>query len=90
MPFVESGEGATGSECAALIPNEVVTSYGFHLAAAINGNTLAEFDEACPAAPPALSADEIEAYRAEVLVVGELDDAGDLKQMLNDMAASGV
>jgi hypothetical protein len=39
---------------------------------AINGNTMAEVDETCPTAPPALS--EIEARRAEVLVVGELDD----------------
>ena len=91
------------------IHNECATSYEFNLAAAINGNTMAEFDEACPTATPALSPDEVEARRAEVLVVGELDDetiadletteydeAGppkpgrSLKQMLSDMASSGV
>lgn len=70
---------------------------------------MAEFDEACPPAPPALSTDEVEARRVEVLVVGELDDetiagieaaeygddgqplpGGGLKQMLSDMATSGV
>jgi hypothetical protein len=56
------------------IHNECATSYEFNLAAAINGNTMAEFDEACPTATPALSPDGIEAHRAEVLVVGELDD----------------
>jgi hypothetical protein len=35
---------------------------------------MAEVDEICPTATPALSAGEIEARRAEVLVVGELDD----------------
>ena len=70
---------------------------------------MAEFDEASPTATPALPADEIEARRVEVLMVGELDDetvasietaeygddgqplpGGGLKQMLSDMAASGV
>jgi hypothetical protein len=70
---------------------------------------MAEFDEACPTATPALSPDAIEARRAEVLVVGELDDetiagietaeygddgqplpGGGLKQMLINMATSGV
>ena len=70
---------------------------------------MAEFDEACPTTPPALSADEFEARRVEVLVVGKLDDetvagieaaeygddgqplpGGGLKQMLIDMATSGV
>jgi hypothetical protein len=41
---------------------------------AINGNTMAEVDEASPKATPALPADEIEARRVEVLMVGELDD----------------
>ena len=70
---------------------------------------MAEFDEAFPTATPALSPDGIEAHRAEVLVVGELDDeavagieaaeygddgqplpGGGLKQMLINMATSGV
>jgi hypothetical protein len=60
---------------------------------AINGNTMAEVDETCPTAPPALSANEIEARRAEVLVVGEDGQplpGGGLKRMLSDMAMSGV
>jgi hypothetical protein len=83
--------------------------YEFDQAAVISEDTMGEFDEACPTATPALSPDEIEARRAEVLVVGELDDEpiGDLetaeydeagapkpgrslKQMLGDMASSGV
>ncbi len=70
---------------------------------------MSDSNKTCPAAPPALSADEIEARRVEALVVGELDDetvagietaeygddgqplpGGGLKQMLSDMAASGV
>lgn len=64
--------GSGRSDTIIRIHNEVATSYGFHLAAAINGNTMAEFDEASPTATPALPADEIEARRVEVLMVGEL------------------
>jgi len=91
------------------IHNELARLYEFHPAAVIDETTMSDFNKTCPAAPPALSTDEIEARRVKVLVVGELDDetiggietaeygddgqplpGGGLKQMLSDMAASGV
>jgi hypothetical protein len=90
------------------IHNELARLYEFHQTAVIDETTMSDFNKTCPAAA-ALSADEIEARRVKVLVVGELDDetigsietaeygddgqplpGGGLKQMLSDMAASGV
>ncbi len=91
------------------IHNELARLYEFHQTAVIDETPMSDFNKTSPTATPALSADEIEARRAEVLVVGELDDetiacietteygddgkplpGGGLKQMLSDMAASGV
>jgi hypothetical protein len=91
------------------IHNEPARLYEFYQAGVIDETTMSEFNKTCPTASQALSADEIEARRIEVLVVGELDDetivgietaeygddgqalaGGGLKQMLSDMAASGV